>query len=97
MDQEKLSKLDRQNRKENLPCFQFSFNIFFPAGGLLKSSPNTFVEIMLRKTKLKTCNFSSFRKSTLQGFFRLSDSFPMREESLIKIKNFQQNSAYKIH
>jgi len=25
----------------------------FPAGGLLKSSPNMFVEIMLRKVKLK--------------------------------------------
>jgi hypothetical protein len=57
----------------------------FPAGGLLRSSPNMVVKIKLRKVKLKTRDFCSFIRSTLQGFFRLSDSFLLEEAFLIQV------------
>jgi hypothetical protein len=41
----------------------------FPAGGLLKSSPNTFVKIMLRKVKLKNPRFLQLYKGHFAGLF----------------------------
>ena len=37
-------KLDRRIRNENLPPSPIHLKYIFPAGGLLESSPNTFVK-----------------------------------------------------
>jgi hypothetical protein len=68
----------------------------FPAGGLLKSSPNTFVKIKLKKRNSKTRDFYSFIKGTLQDFFRSSDSFPFGEGCFL-IEAKPVNRIYFIH
>ena len=70
---------------ETYHYFLSFFKYIIPAGGLLKSSPNTFVKIMLRKGNQKTRDFRSFIRGTLQGFFRLSDSFSSEGVFLIKV------------
>jgi len=50
--------------------YQFQLKYIFPAGGLIKSSLSTFVEVKL-KTNWKSRDFCRFKRSTLQGFFRL--------------------------
>jgi hypothetical protein len=42
-----------------IPQNPIHLKYIFPAGGLLKSTPNTFVKIKLRKAKLKNPCFSA--------------------------------------
>jgi len=52
----------------------------FPAGGLLKSTPNTFVEIMIREVKLKNPWFLHLYKGHFAGLFLIEVIFPYGEE-----------------
>jgi hypothetical protein len=71
MDQGKLSETGPPNKKRKPFPSPIQLKYIFPAGGLLKSSPNTFV----RKENLKTRDFCSFIESPSQGLFSQSDLF----------------------
>jgi hypothetical protein len=70
-------------------AFQIRLKYIFPAGGLLKSTLNTFVKIRLRKVKLKNPDSCSIIRGILQGFFRFNDSFPLRGDFRIHATFFR--------
>jgi hypothetical protein len=70
-----LSKTGPPKSKRKSSLFPVQFKYIFPAGGLLKSSPNTFVKKKLRKVKLKTRNFCAL-KGALRRAFLIKVIFP---------------------
>jgi hypothetical protein len=71
MDQENLSKLDRQNRKENLPVSS-SVKIYFSC----RRSAEIFPEYVCKiKVKFKTAIFVALEGALCRAFFDKSDLF----------------------